>query len=156
MNEPIQSIGPNPATTAPAPAALPDSAAVTVRPLLSPASEAAGVPCPDSTCAKSNIASLGPTSATTAPALAPAHLDSDPLLAVAMATASDIQCDPRLNYFLTGKQIPTLSPPRATANHPASPLLKKYAELDFPAAVGPSWPLVTINMPFPLDHMHTP
>ena len=127
MDEPLQYLGPAPATRAPGPAALPASAAVAVGPLLSYSS------------------SFGPASAPTASALAPAHLDSYPLLAVAMATASAIQRSPCLNYFITVNQRPTLSPSSATANHPASTLLKKYTDLGFPAAVGPAWPLDTIN-----------
>ena len=107
VDEPLQSLGTAPATTAPAPAhaTLPDSAT------LSPASEAAAVPCPASPCAESNIASLGPARAPTAPDLTSSHLESDPLLAVAMSIASDIQHAPCLNCFLTGKQHPTLPPP---------------------------------------------
>ena len=48
VEKPLQYIGPSPSTTAPAPAALPNSAEVAVWPLISPASEAAAVPCPGS------------------------------------------------------------------------------------------------------------
>ena len=88
---------------APAPATLPDSVVVTVRPLIRPASESAAVTCPASTCTESVSESLGPASAPNAPALASAQLDSDPLLAIAMATALAIQRAPGLNYFLEGK-----------------------------------------------------
>ena len=128
-----------------APAALPASTVVEVRPLLSPASEAVAVPCHASPCAESNSASVGLASAPMAPALAPAHLDSEPLLAVTIATSSTIQHAPCLNYLLTGKKIPTLPPPPATANHLASPLLKTYSELGFPAALCLSWHLDMIN-----------
>ena len=87
------------------------------------------------------VNSLGPASALTAPALAPARLDSDPLLAFATTTASTTQCTSCLDSFLAGKQQPTLSPPPPTANHPAPPLFKEYAEIGFPADVGPAWPL---------------
>ena len=125
----IQSLGNSPATTELVPNTLPDSTTVAVRTLLNPASEAAAVPCPLSPCAESNSASLDPASAPTAPSLSPAHLDLYPFLAIAMATASDIQRTPYLNYFFTGKQSPTLPIPLATANYPASPLLKIFAEL---------------------------
>ena len=145
MDEPLQYLYPAPTATAPAPAALLDSAVVAVGPHLSPDSEAAAVTCPDSPYEEVNSASLGPASAPTAPALAPAHLESDPLLAFSMATASAIQRSPCLKSFLTGQQIPTLPPLPATANHLASPLLEKYAELGCPAAVSLAWPLDTIN-----------
>ena len=145
VDEPLQYIGPSPATTSPAPAALPDSAAAAVRPLLSPASGSAAVTCTTSPCTEINSTYLGPAIAPTATALSPAHLDSDLLLATAMATASSTQRAPCLNYFLTGKQRPAMSPPPATKNHPASPLLKKYAERGCPAAVGMAWPLDIIN-----------
>ena len=124
MEKPLQYIDPDPATTAPAPAALPASAVVAVRPIIIPASEAAAVPYPASTCTESISDSLGPASAPTTPELAPARLDSDLLLAVIMATALAIQRAPCLNFSLTGKQIPILSPVPATVNHLASPLLK--------------------------------
>ena len=136
MEKPLQYIDPDPATTAPAPAALPASAAVAVRPIIIPASEAAAVPYPASPCTESISDSLGPASAPTAPAIAPAHLDSDPLLAVTMSTASTIHRPPFLNSFLAGKQRPTLPPPPATTNHPASPLLKTYVELGCPDSIG--------------------
>ena len=127
-----------------APATLPASAVFAVSPLISPVSETAAVLCPASTCAESNRASLGPASALTAPALAPTRLDSDSLLAVTRATASTIQSAPCLEFFLAGKQLPTLPPPPSTANHPVLPLLKKYAELGCPADVGLAWILTTI------------
>ena len=145
VDEPLQSLGPTPATTEPVPAALTASAAVAVRPILSPSSEASAVPCPNSLCAESNSASLGSDSAPTAPAIAPIHLDSDPLLAVAMVTSSAIQHATCLNSFLAGKQSPTLLPPASAANNLDSQLLKKYADLVCPSAVGPAWHLDTIN-----------
>ena len=124
VDEPLQFLGPNPAATAEASAALPASSVVAFRPLLIPASEAAAVTFPASPCAEINSDSLGPASAPTTPELAPARLDSDLLLAVIMATALAIQRAPCLNFSLTGKQIPILSPVPATVNHLASPLLK--------------------------------
>ena len=94
VGEPLQYICFAPTTTAPAPAAFPASAVFAVRPLFSLTSESAAVPCPVSTCAKSNSASLGPDSSSTAPELVPTHLDSDPLLSVAMTTASATQRAP--------------------------------------------------------------
>ena len=145
VEKPLQSLGPAPATAAPAPAALPPSAAVVVRPLISLASEAEAVPYPTYPCAESSSASLVPASALNASALTSSHLDSDPLLAIARSTASDIQCTPCLTSFLAGNQHPTLYPLPATANHLASPLLKDYAELGFPTSVGSVWPLYTIK-----------
>ena len=144
MEKPPQYPGPAPATTAPVPAALPASAAVAVRPLINLASEAAAVLCPASPFTESSSSYLGPGSALTAPDLASIHLESDLLIAVASATASTIQRAPYLNSFLAGNQRPTLSPPPTTANHPASPLLKAYAELCCRAYVVPVWPLNTI------------
>ena len=123
----LQSIGTAPATMAPAPDALPVSSAVAFQLLMSLASETAAVPCPASPHAEISSAYLGPASATNAPAHASARMDSYPLLSVARATASTILRAPCLNYFLAGKQRPNPSPPPATANHPASPLLKTYA-----------------------------
>ena len=144
IDSPPLSLDPALAARAPALADLPDSAAVAVRPLIIPASEAAAVLFPDSPCAESKSASLCPSSALTAPVLSPSHLESDLLLAVARATYSTIQRAPSLNSFFAGKQCTTLSPPPSTANHPASPLLKEHAELGCPAAVGPAYPLNTI------------
>ena len=143
LEKPPQYLGPSRATTAPAPDALPASAAVTFRSLISPASEAAAFLLPTSPCAEISSDSLGPASKLTAPALAPAHLESDLLLTVARDTSSTIQSAPCLNSFLVGKQLPTLSPPPYTVNHLALPMLKEYAELGCPAAVGPAWPLNT-------------
>ena len=109
VDKPLQYLGPAPATTTPALSALPDSAAVVVRPLISPASEAEAVPCPTFPHAGSISASLGPASAPNALALASAHLYSYPLLAVAMVSASTIQRAPCLNSFFVGKK-PQLCP----------------------------------------------
>ena len=130
---------------APVPATLPDSAAVKVLPLISLACEAAAVTCPISPHAESSSAYLGPPSATNATALDSAHLDSDPLLAIAMTTASSIQRAPCINYYLAGKRRQNLYPPPSIENHPASPLLKTYAEIGCPASLGPDWPLDTIK-----------
>ena len=111
VDDPLQYFGTTPATTAPAPTAVPDSTAVKIRPLLRPASEATAVICHASPYAESKSAYIDPNSAPTAPALFPDHLDSDPFLAVAMATSLAIQRSPCLNSFLTGKQRPTLPPP---------------------------------------------
>ena len=108
---PFQSLGPAPTTTATAPANLPDSAAVSVRPLIILSSKAAAVPCPASPCAESSSASLGPSSAPNAPVVTSAHLESDPLLTAKMSTASAIQRAPCLEAFLAGKQHPTVPPP---------------------------------------------
>ena len=86
----LQYLGTAPVTTALAPAALPESTVVAVRPLIIPASEEEAVPYPASPWSESISAYLGPASAPTAPALAPAHLDSYLLLAVTMATAYSI------------------------------------------------------------------
>ena len=124
MEKPPQYPGPTPDTTAPAAVALTASAVVTVRPLISLASEATTVLCPASPCTESSSAFLGPTSALTAPELTPAQLESYLLLVVARATASTIQRAPCLKSSLAGKQRPNLSPPQFTANHLELPLLK--------------------------------
>ena len=156
VERPLQYLGPSPVTTAPVPAALPDSAAVAFYPLIILASEAAAVPCPASPHAEIISASLGPASAPNTPALASDHLDSDALLSVTMATASTIQHTPCLNSFLAGKQRPTLSPPPVTSNHPFSLLLKTYVDLGCPASVGPAWPLYTIKAAiFTVPHTST-
>ena len=144
VDKPPQYLGPVPSNMAQAPATFPHSTVVAVSPLISPSSEAEAVLCPYSLCLESSSASLVPASALNAPAIAPARLDTYPLLAVARATASTIQRAPCIDSFLAGKQQSTLSPPPSTANHLAWPLLKKYAELGCSAVVGPAWTLITI------------
>ena len=132
VEKPLQHLGPIPATTALAPAPLPASSAVAVRPLISPDSEAAAITYHASPCTESSSSSLGHASLTNALALAPDHLDPDLILAVAMTTASTIQHAPCINSFLEVKQRPTLPPLPATVNHPTLLMLKKYAELGCP------------------------
>ena len=136
VNEPLHFLGPAPVTTTPAPGALPASDIVVVRTLLSPDSEASDVPFPDFLFAESNIASLGPASSPAAPALAPAHLDSDPLLAIANATSWSIQRAPCLKFSVTGNQSPTLSPPTSHSKSSGVTAAQKYAYFGCLATVG--------------------
>ena len=66
------------------------------------------------------------------------------LLADTRSTSSTINRAPYLNYLLVEKKQPTLSSPPSIANHLALPMLKEYAELGCPSAVGPAWTLNTI------------
>ena len=111
----------------------PSAAAATI-----PASKAATTPCPVYPCVEPGTAPPEYAHATTAP-------PNDPLFALAMATAADIQRAPCLDTLLRRKQHPTLSAPPAGTPHPVTALLQEYATQGCPAEVGSPWPLATIR-----------